>query len=86
MTGVGAPAETTPWTRIAARGLGSRRRGTGAGCWLIEMEAGASDAEVAAGVAAHRAATGPVVISRQWLAAEEWSAQYDGREARRWIG
>ena len=39
MTGVGAPAETTPWTRIAARGLAEQALFAGE-AWFDPIEAG----------------------------------------------
>ena len=51
----------------------------GAGCWLVEVEPGASDVEKEAAIAAHRAATGwtgPVMITLPKLTPAEWERRY----------
>lgn len=71
---------------LSARALAARvarleacQRSTSAGCYLVEVPVGASDAEVEAAVATHRAATGHagmVVITVPTLTPEEWELRY----------
>lgn len=61
------------------------RRATGASCGLVVVEAGASGAEKAAAVAAHRAATGyrgPVMITVPRLEPAEWELRYGAAAGR----